>query len=239
MQKILAVLAAFAFIGPTLVSDARADDQEDLDGRAKAKKSARSASEVRDIVRGTYVKSNVGSLAFLGPRASRGLLSPGTSLALTVGMDVVDKEKSSAAVEVFFHQGLNNGAKYFDARMVQAIQLGLHHQGDLHTFAGGVAGEYSTYLTKRLGLGVRAGGGVAYAPLLLDPEQYQLQVLNGPWGNVPSPVQNTPLPLILAGPTVEYYTKLSHFSIGIDASFVMYLGLDFGVDASGYMKYTF
>lgn len=239
MPKISALIAPLALLGGLAVSGvALADDQGAVEGdRSGARASARKSDEVREVVRGFYMKANVGSLMFLGNRSS--ILSPGTSLNLTVGQDFLDKEKSSAAWEVFFHQSLNNGAKYYSAPMALAVQNGLQIQGDIHTFTGGVAGEYSTYLTPRLGLGVRGGGGVSYAPLLMDQTQYQEQVLNGPFANQPSAVHTSPLFLVFAGPTVEYYTKLSHFSIGIDASFAMYIGLDFGVDASGFMKYTF
>lgn len=229
-----------ALSGVALADDvAHADDQEvtELDGKSKSKAKARKQGAVREVVRGLYVKANVGSLAFVGSRANRGLLSPGTSLALTLGQDFIDKEKSSAAWEVFFHQSLNNGAKYFDPRMVGAPP-NLRSQGDIHTFTGGVAGEYSTYLTPRIGLGARVGGGVSYAPLLMNQQQYELQVLPV-WGNQPPNVHSSPLFLVFGGPTLEYYTKLSHFSVGIDASFSVYVGLDLGIDASGFMKYTF
>lgn len=241
MSKFLALLAPLAlFASPALADDASAADQvQELDGQSKSKRGARgSKGEVREVVRGFYMKANVGSLIFVGPRG-QSILSPGTSLALTVGQDVLDKEKTSAAWEVFFHQSLNNGAKYFSPEMAAAVAAGNHIQGDIHTFTGGVAGEYSTYLTPRLGLGIRGGGGVSFAPLLMDSVQYELQVLNGPFANQPSDVHGSPLFLVFAGPTVEYYTKLSHFSIGVDASFSMYIGLDYGVDASGFMKYTF
>jgi hypothetical protein len=42
-----------------------------------------------------------------------------------------------------------------------------------------------------------------------------------------------------AGPTLEYYTKLSHFSVGIDADIVYAYDFDLGAHFSGYLKYTF
>jgi hypothetical protein len=241
MSKILAVLlTSLVFTGTALADDdARADDQavEDIEGQSRSKSKARQSGSVREVVRGFYIKANVGTLAFVGARANRGLLSPGTALSLNFGQDFIDKEKTSAAWEVFFHQSMNNGAKYFEQNMVQAPP-DLRAQGDIHTFTFGAAGEYSTYLSKRLGLGLRAGGGVGWAPLLMDENQYREQVLPQ-WGSQPAEVHDRPLFLVFAGPTLEYYTKLSHFSVGIDTQFSVYIGLDMGIDASGFLKYTF
>jgi hypothetical protein len=221
---------AFALIGSTAVA-------QDLDGGATPAAGAPSkSSKVREVARGFYVKANAGTLLFVGPRGGAGFLEPGTSVALTVGQDFIDKEKSSAAWEIFFHQSLNNGAKYF----VQGGQPpSLLIQGDIHTFTGGAAVEYSTYLTRRLGLGGRAGGGLSMVPLLMDKQEYLATVVNDTWGGQQPAVHNGPVPVAFAGPTIEYYTKLSHFSVGIDASFAFYVGLDFGIDATGYLKYTF
>ena len=206
-------------------------------GRDEAADDARRSQQVREVVRGFYLKANAGSLIFIGPRGGGGILEPGTSIALTLGQDFIDKEKSSAAWEVMFHQSLNNGLNY--QTQPGNIPTNLYIQGDVHTFTGALALEYSAYVSRRLGIGARAGGGVSYSPLLMDREEYLAAVVNDQWGGIQSTAHDTPLPLVFAGPTVEYYTKLSHFSIGLDASFAFYIGLDFGIDATGYLKYTF
>ncbi|MEO1576985.1 MAG: hypothetical protein AAFU65_18720, partial [Pseudomonadota bacterium] len=43
----------------------------------------------------------------------------------------------------------------------------------------------------------------------------------------------------VVGGTFEYYTKLSHFSIGADVDLVIVPGFDTGINPSGYLKYTF
>ncbi|MCB9678890.1 MAG: adventurous gliding motility protein CglE [Alphaproteobacteria bacterium] len=235
-------IALAALLAVSAVSmPAHADDQvDDIDSgkptKSDAKSSARKGGQVREVVRGFYVKANAGSLVFFGQRGGSGLLEPGTSIALSLGQDFIDKEKSSAAWELFFHQSLNNGAKYFQQVGAPPSKL---IQGDIHTFTGGVAFEYSTYVTRRLGVGLKAGGGVAYVPLLMLPQEYLDVVVTDTWGGQQPTIHNTPLPVVIAGPTLEYYTKLSHFSFGLDAVFTMYLGLDMGVDATGYLKYTF
>lgn len=230
MTKTLALLVPLV-----LSSTAWADDQEDLDSSRSARSQARQQQGVREVERGLYMKANVGGLIFVGSRAQAGILQPGTSLGLTLGQDFIDNEKSSAAWEVFFHQSLNNGAKYFQQA---GLAPNLLIQGDIHTFTGGVAGEYSTYITPRFGIGARAGAGVSYAPLLMNQQYYQ-EVVLAQWGNPQVNVHTSPHVLVFGGPTLEYYTKLSHFSVGIDASFAVYLGLDMGIDATGYLKYTF
>jgi hypothetical protein len=47
-------------------------------------------------------------------------------------------------------------------------------------------------------------------------------------------------PTIRAGGTLEYYTKLSHFSVGADVDFIMVIGsIGAGFSPTGYLKYTF
>jgi hypothetical protein len=44
---------------------------------------------------------------------------------------------------------------------------------------------------------------------------------------------------VLLGPTIEYYTKLSHFSVGMDLDVTYVLNFDLGISPLGYLKYTF
>lgn len=232
-MKTLAVALALA---PLAIAPAFADDQvEDLDSKKGAKAKARKQEQVREVVRGLYVKSNVGLNMFFGQRA--GILEPGTALSLSLGMDFLDKERSSAAFEVFFHQSLNNGRRYDDQDPAAGPNVLI--QGDIHTYTGGLALEYSIYPGRRLGIGARVGGGVGFAPLLMNKEYYETKVVADEWGGQLPGVHRGVLPYVLVGPTFEYYTKLSHFSFGIDASFVMYVGLDLGADITGFLKYTF
>ena len=45
--------------------------------------------------------------------------------------------------------------------------------------------------------------------------------------------------MVLGGPTFEYYTKLSHFSVGLDADVFYAFTFDLGASVTGYLKYTF
>ena len=235
-MKSFALASALA-LASMVISPAHADDQvaDDLDGTKKdAKSKAKKERAVREVVRGVFVKSNAGTTMFLGSRGS--LLQAGTAVSFALGMDFIDKEKSSAAFDVFFHQSLNNGTRYGDQ---SGLAPNVLIQRDIHTYTGGLALEYSFYPGRRVGIGARAGGGVGFAPLLMEKDEYLRTVVAGTWGTTPPKVHTSPLPYITVGPTLEYYTKLSHFSLGLDAAFVMYIGLDFGADITGYLKYTF
>jgi hypothetical protein len=43
----------------------------------------------------------------------------------------------------------------------------------------------------------------------------------------------------MGGPCLEYYTKLNHFSVGLDADFVYAIDFDLGLNVTAALKYTF
>ena len=212
---------------------------ENLDA-ADSKKKAKSSKEdvVREITKGTYIKAGAGSSQFFGIGGTPygQFLSPVIAMELGVGHEFVDNERLSVAGEFDIHQGLFNGPKEDELSGLPAAVL---FQGDLHTFTmlGGV--EVSTYPGRRFGIGLRAGGGVMVAPLLMHPDKYNGTVVAEYWQGLASPVHGNPLPLGFAGPTIEYYTKLSHFSIGLDLDVTYVIGFDLGLNGTGYLKYTF
>jgi hypothetical protein len=213
------------------------DDYNDLDGEETEKKAPtreRKRPEVREIVRGFYAKSNVGGALYLGQFA--GVVNPGTMVALGVGQDFLDQERQSAAWEVGFNQGIHNGQSYEE----QAAVGGPFVQGDLRTYAFTAVFEYSFYPSRRVGLGIRAGGGIGFSPLLMEDGYYADEVLGKTWGGIADPgYHGTPHPMGIGGPTIEYYTKLSHFSVGAEADVFYAVGFDLGLNATGFLKYTF
>jgi hypothetical protein len=72
-----------------------------------------------------------------------------------------------------------------------------------------------------------------------DEVGYTVSVVNGEWGGAGAAVHNGPLPVVAGGPTIEYYTKLSHFSLGLDVDVQYVINLDLGISPYGYLKYTF
>ncbi|MBT3220191.1 MAG: adventurous gliding motility protein CglE, partial [Proteobacteria bacterium] len=239
------ILQATVFLALTglLAPAASAQDFEDLDSPTSSKKSSKKKRErrqnaeadiIREIERGYFLKAGVGSTAYLLAHGSP-LLSPGTTTAISGGGDFFDTERMSMAWELSFEQGLHNGAKYEDQAGMGANQL---IQGDIHTFSILATYEVSWYVTRRLGLGLRAGGGVMLTPLLVHRDSYIDIVVAQHWGGLQPNVHETPHPVVGGGPTIEYYTKLSHFSVGIEVNAFYAIGFDLGIYSSGYLKYT-
>ncbi len=228
---------------------AHAQDYEDLDGAEEATESARSSrrdrassENVKEVAKGLYAKANVGAGAYLG--RFNGFVNSGTAVGMVVGQDFIDKETSSMAWEVGFWQGIHNGMHY----EIQAQTVGCYTsggagpciQGDTRTYNLMANLEYSFYVDRRFGIGLRAGGGVLFSPLLMEEEAYTRDVLGTAWSGASDPgIHGAPHPLGFGGPTFEYYTKLSHFSVGADVDVFYAVAFDLGVNGTGYMKYTF
>jgi len=232
MRRLLFALASVAFLAPS----AMAQDIEDLDegGRGGRKKDRREVMArledevIREIVRGFYIKAGAGGGAYFGRYG--GILSSVVTTPLTFGQDFLDAERSSMAWELSLTQAVYNGASYESQNMIQ---------GDTRFFNVTAAIEYSGYPARRLGLGVRAGGGIMFAPLLMERTEYETTVVQDTWGGVESPAHTRPHPTFFAGPTLEYYTKLSHFSIGLDIDVAYQIDFDINLSGVGWFKYTF
>jgi hypothetical protein len=240
------LLAAALLLQPVLAPVAHAQDIEDLDGGGKGKTKTKTSEGkpqkdeiIREIERGLYAKANLGVAAYFLNHGG-GILSSGTQLNLSIGSDFIDRERSSMAWEVGLAQGIHNGAPWeITADLINsgALPPAAAIQGDTRTYAVTGAVEYSVYPSRRFGIGARAGGGLMFMPILLGREFYNTEVVEE-FGFVPSAHQGVH-PLVLAGPTMEYYTKLSHLSLGADVDAMYVLGFDLGVMATGYLKYTF
>lgn len=242
-------------LSPALVAVAQDEDEEeedededDSDRPKKKKKSSASDDDekrIREIVRGFYAKANIGASQYLLNFGNKGLgtaVSTGTHVGLSVGQDFVDNEKQSMAWEVGFNQGVHNGLDW----SVQAGSCDFAGgsaggypctEGDLRTYSLQANYEFSAYPSRRVGIGFRAGAGVLYSPLLLESTAYTEDVVQD-FGGDPG-MHNSIHPYGFAGPTFEYYTKLSHFSVGVDVDVFYALGWDLGLNASGALKYTF
>jgi hypothetical protein len=229
-----------------------ADDDEEDDGSKyleeseadKGKKSSRdkpnrsSEGQVREITRGFYGKSNVGAAAYLGNFAQ--VVNAGTYVSLGVGQDFVDTEKQSMAWEIQIQQGLHNGAPAEAQGQNGCGNPGIPcTEGDLRTYSIVALYEFSAYPTRRFGIGAHVGAGVLYSPLLIYAPAYQTDIIDNAFGGYDPGLHNAPKPVIVAGPTIEYYTKLSHFSVGLDVDVFYGIGWDLGLNGSGYLKYTF
>jgi hypothetical protein len=249
-MKATHALLAFSLLAPVVATvvapstaSAQDEDYDDLDSPSAAKKPKKQREmrrpEVREIVRGFYMKSNVGGFLYLLDFA--GVVFPGTNVGLSMGQDIVDQERFSAAYEVGLNQGIHNGCSYEEQveGCAGAAGPGPFIQGDLRTYTIQALFEGSFYPNRRIGIGFRAGGGILFSPLLMDEAYYQQEVVADTWGGQDGGYHSSPHPLVMGGPTVEYYTKLSHFSVGLDVDAFYAIGFDLGTNITGYLKYTF
>lgn len=237
MHRLLALI--LLTLGTLTVAPAHAQSP-DLDdtGRARGRRAEGPASElvVREIERGVFLKANAGSTILVGPR--RALLKAGTTLDLTIGMDVLDKLKASAGWEIVISQSIHNAtfASYEDLPG-SGIPEQFFVQGDTYMLGLMVGGGGQYYPVRRLGIGGRGGVGIAYLPLLIERTAYANDVVPT-WGADPRLYNNVKV-MFQAGPSLEYFTKLSHFSLGLNVDFVYVLGFDYGIKATGFFKYSF
>ena len=237
MKPATVLLAAFSLFSPA----AFAQDYDDLDSNDSSGRDRRTTEidrDVREITKGTYAKANVGGAFYLGSFSQ--FVRAGTALGLSVGRDFVNQERTSMAWELLFAQGVHNGTNYEIQAAENCVATQNCIQGDLrtYTFAGTV--EWSTYPGRRFGIGIRGGAGLLLSPLLMEKASYQTDVVEGAWGlSEDFGYHDVPHPMVLGGPTFEYYTKLAHFSVGIDADVFYAIGFDLGASVAGNLKYTF
>lgn len=238
-----------ALTSPVIVPAAYAQDDdfgEGGEGGGKNRKPSRAAiaasddsATIREINRGFYAKASAGAAVYLANFS--GFVSPGTDVVLALGQDFVDREKQSMAWEIGIGQGIHNGLAWYEQAPIGCAKAGLGPapctEGDLRTYTLQLNYEISFYPVRRIGIGARVGGGVLYSPLLIEKTAYAEEVLNE--FEVDPQMHGAIKPVVFAGPTFEYYTKLSHLSIGVDADVVYGIGWDLGLNATASLKYTF
>ena len=251
MPEAAGALPAFAPVGSTEPAAAVADEGDDGeedgtdegdDSAPKKKKKSASHSDddarIREIVRGFYAKANVGAATYVGitPGFNQAV-SSGTLVGISLGQDFVDTEKQSMAWEVTLNQGIHNGgpASYTEG-IGCAAGPAVCTEGDLRTYSLQASYEFSAYPARRFGIGFRAGAGALWSPLLMESNTYATDVL--PTIGYEPNLHNAIHPFGFAGPSFEYYTKLSHFSVGGDVDAFYAVGWDLGINASVALKYT-
>lgn len=220
MKSLMTLLCGLCVLAPSL---AHAQD----DG----------SREVREITKGTYAKAHVGGAVYLGPRGN--FIFPGTATGLSVGSDFVNQERLSMAWEVQFSQGIHNGEYYENQVDFGCYEQNICTQGDMRTYTFAALYEVSTYPARRFGVGGRAGVGMMLTPLLIEEGYYLENVQSLLFADPSQDIHLTPHPVVMVGPTFEYYTKLAHFSAGLDVDAFYALNFDFGVAITGTLKYTF
>jgi hypothetical protein len=236
-----AFLLGFSLFSVAVYSTTAHAQDMDLDEAEKKKKTRASKKveidrNVREIERGLYSKANVGAMINILAHPSP-ITNPVHSLALSIGDDFVDRESLSMAWEVSFLQTVQNGIAW-EAQPENIANPNDFFQGDTRGFALLGAYEISKYPSRRFGIGLRLAAGIMGMPLNIHETAYNEKVLPT-WGLGDSPNNSGIYIPVGGGPTFEYYTKLAHFSVGVDADVLYIVGWDLSVNPMGYMKYTF
>ncbi len=193
---------------------------------------------VREVVHGGYLKASVGSTIFAGPRGSQGIVDPGTTLVISGGYDFYNASNFTVSGELSLYTSMHSGMDW----QVQAGAItdpNLRTQGDILLVGGLAMFQMNFFPTRRFGVGPRIGGGVNFAPLLIPEDEYLDKVIGGAYGGFGTPVHDGTLPTVGGGVNIEYFTKLSHFSLGATVDVLYIVGMDVGVFPAGYFKYTF
>lgn len=237
-----AILLGLSLFSASIYSTTALAQDMDLDGTEEKKKKTRASKKVeidrnvREIERGLYSKANVGAMINVLNHPSP-ISAPVHSLALSIGDDFVDRESMSMAWEVSFLQTVHNGLAW-ESQPENIANPANFFQGDTRGFALLGAYEISKYPSRRFGIGFRFVAGVMGMPLNIYETTYNEKVLPT-WGLSASPNHNGIYIPVGGGPTFEYYTKLAHFSVGVDADVLYIINWDLGINPMGYMKYTF
>ncbi len=220
---------------------------EDDEPRSRQGTTRKKKRKTREVVKGAYLKMNVGPVFWLPPISSSTPTS-GTELDFSFGYDVVDKLPFTLTIEASFTTLITNGTGINDEAAFQALlAAGIVPtiQGDFRVFGGTVnlrlGPNFGGRKTKRAHFCIQVGGGGAYSPALIDlqdPVIINRANANG-LGYV---MQGRFLGIITPGLGIEYYTKLSHFSLGLDIDADIILGgpsAAIGIGANFFAKYTF
>ncbi len=148
-----------------------------------------------EIERGFFLRLPVGMSDYLTPvknTSSLGSKSYGAGLLMgfELGYDIL----SVLDIRGFFYY--SNGPGAFPRKDATG-NIVSGDTSDLTTLYGGLAAQFSYFHTQRLFLGVKAGAGYGMLDNLVQKKQLGVAVI--------------------AALTAEYYTRLRHLSLGLDA----------------------
>jgi len=255
---LLLLFAALAIPGPAFAQDEDDDEEEEEDeefedekerprylededeDRRERRPKKKRVRKAREVVKGAYAKINMGALIWLPP-ISTYTASTGTNVDFSFGYDVLDRLNFTIAVEGSFYQAISNGTG-------SSLAFGIASpiQGDFRVF-GGVANvrlgpNFGGRRIKRLSVMFQVGGGVGFSPLLVQETSANynagLQAWGGSW-------HGKALGIITPGLSFEYYTRLAHFSIGVDVDAHLFVGgpaamaIGPAIVPTVFVKYTF
>lgn len=224
----LIALFAFSFAVPSVSEARRGGDEDEFEEEDTRRRSRGSRKPVaREVVHGAYIKATFGSLGWFPPLGAES--SFGTAAGFEFGYDVVDKLGATVSINATFYQGINNGISVNDGGS------GIT-QGDFRSIGGLVGARIGLNPGKRKvrrwAIAFDVKGGIYVSPKLREPGAYDAGLLQASLGG-----------LVLPGIGIEHFSRLSHFSLGVDVHvpLIVGTGLGFaaGIDITPFFKYTF
>ncbi len=173
--------------------------------------------EIDEVERGVFVSVDYGPVYYL-PLDGAGMINlnptatvPGTRLGVRIGYDILNNIAADVFVLGTFNQGVIN---------LDDVKAG-KTTGDVAAIAPGLGLRFAFITTERLFASARRGAGYA----LWFPSD-----LTGATGSIH----------VDGGVGVEYYTKLRHVSVGVEADFQALIApTALGIHVYPTLKYTF
>jgi hypothetical protein len=235
MKKFLLSLCVLGLALPPVVSPgaAQAQDEEfeEEDRRSSRRgRGTRQNQQAREVVHGFYVKAAYGTVLWFGDLGANS--SPGTCATFELGYDIVDQLGVTVSVTGTFFQGINNGITAHQDEGGSGVT-----QGDFRSI-GGLAGARIGFnpgkrKVRRWTIAIDLKGGVFFSPSLRDD----------PNDGLAGALQASPGALIQPGLGLEHFSRLTHFSLGLDLHVPLVVGTPAnfvaGLDVVGFLKYTF
>lgn len=230
-HPISVVVGALALLSCAIATPARAQGIQsagDAPQEGEEVKGDAGVAEIREVERGVYVSVDMGPNHYLHldmpgfVAVGRPLFadlgrpttwfSPGTRMGLRVGYDILNNVNAEVFATGNFNEGVLDQGKLATGAIT----------GDLTNIVAGVGGRFAFITTERLFFFGRLGVGYGmWFPSALAQNAFGSIHLDGSLG-------------------VEYYTKLRHLSVGVEAAFqTLMLPFAFGVALYPTVKYTF
>ncbi len=226
LLSLIAVLATSLAI-PAVSEARRGGDEDEFEEESNRRRSRARKPVAREVVHGAYIKATFGSLGWFPPLGSES--SFGTAAGFEFGYDAVDKLGMTLSITATYYQGINNGISRNDGGS------GIT-QGDFRSI-GGLVGvrlgiNPGKRKVRRWAIALDVKGGIYVSPKLREPNSAAAGMLQASLGG-----------LILPGIGIEHFSRLSHFSLGVDVHtpLIVGTGLGFaaGIDITPFFKYTF
>lgn len=190
--------------------------------------------KVPEIVKGFHIGADFGVIDYLGVLKNKAGIQPygktfywGPITRLTIGVDAIKKTRFNLSIQGTFWQNINRGTPSYtsDGYVIQRSSNSIAFVvGAKPAISLGYTKRWVVHLNTTAGISLFSGSGSISG----DGEYIPLD-------------EKEVFPVIALGAGIEYYSRLSHFSINLlEANAVYALGQDIGLSIHPIgLKYTF